>query len=127
MKKKKTGRDAPRHDKREEMLVGESVLRWSSKEASWRPQFCASSSSEKMNVLSEDGFCALSSGLRTWRGEGGAAVRLEKREDDDEGRLKLRTPGGTGEAAKWVRGGGSGWEWGKSWAAGLSAFPLKLS
>lgn len=67
-------------------------------------QFCASSSSENRNVLSEEVVCAFSNALRTWRGEAGDTLstheRLEKREDDDEGRLKLRMPAGAGEDAK---------------------------
>lgn len=64
----------------------------------------ASSSSEKRKVESEEeNFCWISNCLRTCRGETGDTLstheRFEKREDEDDGREKLRTPGGAGEGA----------------------------
>jgi len=60
----------------------------------------ARSSSENRKVESEENFWDC---LRVCRGETGETLstheRFEKREDEDEGREKLRTPAGAGEGA----------------------------
>lgn len=78
-------------------------------------------------MLSEENLCAFSDALRACcRGETGdwalsTKDRFEKREDDDDGREKLRIPAGAGEGAKsrsasgvFVRGGSGGFSEGLS-------------
>lgn len=78
-------------------------------------------------MLSEEDFCAFSDALRTCcRGETGDCTfsthdRFEKREDEDDGREKLRKLAGAGEDANsrsalgdFVRGGSGGFSDGLS-------------
>lgn len=62
----------------------------------------------KRKVESEEDCCCFSVCFRGGRGETGEALsthdRFEKREDEDDGREKLRTPGGAGEGANSRKG-----------------------